>query len=174
LASGCSTNGKRGRLVIPPRLIDIASRLSVSTREGLLPHHAALETHLPRLVISVAIWWQMVPFRRVLGNSAGRKSFKINARLLPYFHGMEVPNSVAQRFPKARHRSTRHNRSSRLRELQFNLLRRPVQIHDSKTANLPGPHGLCLELKAERSAFDSCGASIFILAGVAAVILQEA
>ena len=31
-----------------------------------------------------------------------------------------------------------------------------------------------IELKAERSAFDSCGASIFILAGVAAVILQEA
>jgi len=28
----------------------------------------------------------------------------------------------------------------RLGELQFNLLCRPIQVHDSKTANLPRPH----------------------------------
>src|ERR1700683_48771 len=130
----------------------------------------------------------MAPFWPVLGNSVGRKSFKTNGRLLPYFHGMKVPNSVPQRFPKPVpvvpvtnevHDYANSNSIFFAARSRFTIrkLRTCPARMGSALGDPPPPlfqRACSIELKAERSAFDSCGASIFILAGVAAVILQEA
>ena len=68
---------------------DTHTRQLLNLKGGLLPHDAALETHLLRLMILAANWQQIAPFWPVFADSAGRKSFKNQwpaGTLLPW-HG---------------------------------------------------------------------------------------